>query len=765
MGRIILHAQATPSNCGTAAWPVNATYDLAGNMTSITYPSGRKVINQYDAANRLNLVQYQSWQGVTYYYGTYNYLNVTDFFPSGAPKSVTLGSGMGESYQFNSRLQPSRDTVNVPGGATFLDRVYGYGTQNNGNVMSVADQLNSAYTQNFTYDPLNRLGTAGEAGNRWGLSFGYDAWGNFLQQTVTAGTASGHNYAAMATNRLLGYTYDAAGNMTADDHHQYAYDGENRITTVDTTAAKYGYDANGNRVRKDVGSNYTEYIYFGSEIIAEHDQAGGWSDYIFANGKRIAKADDYEHQIQVSGQVCSACGTQTYSLAFSNLGSLAGHVIQSGDILRWQQWQNTGTFGGITVNLTDGTKSVTIGSAANQWQSFAVDLSTLQGKTISSIALYEDPSTQPGTWTIYYQDIVFTAANGTVQPLFSQNPTVPALTGSGTSGVTNVTTAIHVCLDPGCAPSNTTTYYHGDQIGSSRILSNGHGYPVWQGTFLPFGEEYNLQITDNHYKFNGKERDAETGLDYFGARYYSNGLGRFASVDPSKLSIVFSTPQTWNRYSYVYNNPLRLSDDNGKWPTDIHNRIIDNSFPTLTPHQRQILKDVSAEQDSILGGGQGNGASYQHAMRGPDQTVEQAQTQFNDFVESSEQSAQNAQMRFWMNDPDANEDHALSDQALADFASALHAILDSTSPAHEGFQVWDWRNPALIVRHHNAEKTINGQQMQGAVSAARNAFNNTFGGLFGITVANPTPKPNPEPNPKRRTDPPCLKDRQTGGCV
>jgi RHS repeat-associated protein len=352
--------------------------------------------------------------------------------------------------------------------------------------------------------------------------------------------------------------------MAADDHHQYAYDGENRITTVDITGAKYGYDANGNRVRKDVESNYTEYIYFGSNIIAEHDQAGGWSDYIFANGKRIAKAGDYEHQIQVSGQVCSACGTQTYSLAFSNLGSLTGHVIQSGDILHWQQWQSTGSIGGITVTMTDGTKSVTTGSAANQWQSFAVDLSTLHGKTISSIALYEDPSTQPGTWTLYYQDIVFTAANGTVQPLFSQNPTVPALSGSGTSGVTNVTTAIHICLDPGCAPANTTTYYHGDQIGSSRMLSNGHGYPVWQGTFLPFGEEYNPQITDNHYKFTGKERDSETGLDYFGARYCGSKMGRFTSPDKPFADQHVYDPQSWNLYSYTRNNPLKYIDTDGR---------------------------------------------------------------------------------------------------------------------------------------------------------------------------------------------------------
>ena len=223
--------------------------------------------------------------------------------------------------------------------------------------------------------------------------------------------------------------------------------------------------------------------------------------------------------------------------------------------------------------MTDGTKSISIGSAANQWQSLATDLSTLQGKTISSIALYEDPSTQPGTWTIYYQDVVFTAANGTVQPLFSQNLTVPALSGSGTSGVTNVTTAIHVCLDPGCAPANTTTYYHGDQIGSSRLLSNGHGYPVWQGTFLPFGEEYNPQITDNHYKFTGKERDSESGLDYFGARYYGSNMGRFMTPDPLLSTLRPGNPQTFNRYTYTLNNPLRYTDPTGAYEEDVHEQL------------------------------------------------------------------------------------------------------------------------------------------------------------------------------------------------
>jgi RHS repeat-associated protein len=60
-----------------------------------------------------------------------------------------------------------------------------------------------------------------------------------------------------------------------------------------------------------------------------------------------------------------------------------------------------------------------------------------------------------------------------------------------------------------------------------------------------------------------KERDNESGLDYFGARYYGSSLGRFTSPDPLFASGRSPSPQTWNRYAYVLNNPLRLVDPSG----------------------------------------------------------------------------------------------------------------------------------------------------------------------------------------------------------
>jgi RHS repeat-associated protein len=83
--------------------------------------------------------------------------------------------------------------------------------------------------------------------------------------------------------------------------------------------------------------------------------------------------------------------------------------------------------------------------------------------------------------------------------------------------------------------------------------------------YFPFGEEYLATGSLDRLRFTGKVRDLETGLDYFGARYYASPLGRFTTVDPvldQQKALV--DPQRWNRYAYVRNNPLRYVDPDGR---------------------------------------------------------------------------------------------------------------------------------------------------------------------------------------------------------
>jgi RHS repeat-associated protein len=74
------------------------------------------------------------------------------------------------------------------------------------------------------------------------------------------------------------------------------------------------------------------------------------------------------------------------------------------------------------------------------------------------------------------------------------------------------------------------------------------------------------------YKFTGKERDLESGLQYFEARYYSGTLGRFNRVDPLKeiKDEWLLTPKKFNCYSYCENNPIGYIDINGYWAKDTH---------------------------------------------------------------------------------------------------------------------------------------------------------------------------------------------------
>ena len=113
------------------------------------------------------------------------------------------------------------------------------------------------------------------------------------------------------------------------------------------------------------------------------------------------------------------------------------------------------------------------------------------------------------------------------------------------------------------SPQPTIGSYHLDAIGSVRAVTDQSGALVRQHTYFPFGEEYLADPTVRAPRFGGKERDAETGLDYFGARYYASRTGRFTTVDPGHVGGNIFDPQSWNAYAYARNNPLRFVDPTG----------------------------------------------------------------------------------------------------------------------------------------------------------------------------------------------------------
>jgi RHS repeat-associated protein len=133
-----------------------------------------------------------------------------------------------------------------------------------------------------------------------------------------------------------------------------------------------------------------------------------------------------------------------------------------------------------------------------------------------------------------------------------------------------------ITIEPTAVNSNGTQYTTTDNLSSPRVITNSSGSVVSRHDYMPFGAELGAGVggrttamgfsnsgDNNRKKFTGYERDMETGLDFAEARYYSNAQGRFTSSDPLMSSGKVADPQSWNRYTYCFNNPIIYSDPNG----------------------------------------------------------------------------------------------------------------------------------------------------------------------------------------------------------
>jgi RHS repeat-associated protein len=244
-------------------------YNKKGDLTQLTYPSGRIVNFNYATGggccnSRLASVVDQTTNTTLRSGLTYN--------AAGELLNSTFGNGVVETFGYNTRLQKTAITATL-GGVSLMNFAYDYGTSttNTGRVLMRTDSIQPEHSVRYVYDSIYRLSQANSAdpGTSWAISWTFDVWGNRVTHTPS-GLATGKigaQTSGYANNRNTSYTYDAAGNQTNDGLHNYTFNAENQITSVDGGAVTFGYDGERRRVKKTVGSETTYFFYASIEGI------------------------------------------------------------------------------------------------------------------------------------------------------------------------------------------------------------------------------------------------------------------------------------------------------------------------------------------------------------------------------------------------------------------------------------------------------------------------------------------------------------------
>ncbi|WP_079857418.1 RHS repeat-associated core domain-containing protein [Vibrio parahaemolyticus] len=261
----------------------NYTYDGAGLLASIEYPSGRKAVYQRNVAGEVI--------GITLNNGVNSRTLVSDLVrkPFGPVTDLTHGNGLWEERQYDMNYQ--LESVQVAGA---MHRSYLYTA--NSNVDSITDLMDSRYSQTFNYDKLSRLIDAtGGYGTR---EYTYNYNGN---RTAIYRDGVKDSYSIVFnSNRLtktsigsITYSYDANGNTIGRGTDVFVYDAFNRLTeaTVNGETSTYHYNSAHQRVRKSAGGVDVLYVYgLDGELLAEVNAGTGQTqrEYVWLDGQLVA---------------------------------------------------------------------------------------------------------------------------------------------------------------------------------------------------------------------------------------------------------------------------------------------------------------------------------------------------------------------------------------------------------------------------------------------------------------------------------------------
>jgi RHS repeat-associated protein len=580
-------SQVTPKGNVTGGAPAdyttNYSYDAFGDPTIVTDPLGHQTQRAYDGDRNLTSMTDANNHTTSYTYNADNERTTVT-----RPDTTTLGYGYDADGNRTSETDGANhttsyvfDPLNRQSSVTDpLDRTTSYSYDGVGNRTTLTDPSSNVTT--FGYDAANELTSISYSDDTTpNVTYVYDADGRRTSMTDGTGTTS---YGYDSLNRLtsstsgagatVGYGYDLKGQLTTLTYpgsHEVArgYDDAGRLTSVrdwlnNTTA--FAYDPNGNLLTET----------YPNDIVAAFGYNRADQNLAIEHVLNQSSLFTLTYTRENLGQLASSSSTglpgSDESYGYSSLNQLnavnsASYSYDAADNL-------TATPSGSTLAYDAANQLTSVTDSAGT-ATYAFDF---RGNRTATT----DPN-QVVTSYSYDQANRLVALGGNISYAYNGDGLRASKTVSGTPTQFTWDTSGPLPLlvqggptryiyGPGAAPieqidgADNVLYYHQDQIGSTRALSDASG--ALQATFNydAYGSlSGSTGVVTTPFGFAGQYTDAESGFLYLRARYYDPATGQFINRDPIEQL-------TQQPYTYAGSNPLNATDPSGLFCVEFWDR-------------------------------------------------------------------------------------------------------------------------------------------------------------------------------------------------